>query len=335
VKHSAGNRALGLVALVVVLAAVCVASILLGTRGVGLDTIWKALTDFDPGSTSETVIRQMRVPRTLIGLSAGMALGLAGAVLQATTRNPLADPGILGINGGAATAIVVAIMLLGRQSMSTSIWFGFLGAGLAVLAVYSVASLGRSGATPVKLALSGAAISAGLYAITTAIVMSNLDAFEEMRLWQVGSLAGRYYPVLWQTLPFLVLGSVAALLCGRALNGLALGDDLATALGQHVRRTRLLLFGVVAVLCGAAVAACGPIVFLGLAVPQLVRAVVGTDYRWVLAYTAVLAPAVFLAADIVGRLAAPPGELQVGVVLGILGAPVFVLMVRYKNLAEL
>lgn len=334
-RRSPAGHVLGLLALGLVLAVVCVASILLGTRGVGLDTIWKALTDFDPSSTSETVIREMRVPRTLIGLSAGMALGLAGAVLQAATRNPLADPGILGINGGAATAIVVAIMLLGRQSMSTSIWFGFLGAGLAVLAVYSVASLGRSGATPVKLALSGAAISAGLYAITTAIVMSNTDAFEEMRLWQVGSLAGRYYPVLWQTLPFLVLGSVVALLCGRSLNALSLGDDLATALGQHVRRTRLILFAVVAVLCGAAVAACGPIVFLGLAVPQLVRAVVGTDYRWVLAYTALLAPAVFLAADIVGRLAAQPGELQVGVVLGILGAPVFVLMVRYKNLAEL
>ena len=277
----------------------------------------------------------MRVPRTLIGLFAGMALGLAGAVLQGATRNPLADPGILGINGGAAAAIVVAVMLLGRQSTSTTIWFGFAGAGLAVVAVYSVASIGREGATPVKLALAGAAISAGLYALTTAIVMSNLDAFDEMRFWQVGSLAGRYYPVFWQTLPFLVLGSIVALLSGRALNGLSMGDDMAVALGQDVRRTRLMLFVVVAVLCGAAVAACGPIVFLGLAVPQLVRAVIGPDYRWVLAYTAVLAPAVLLVADIVGRLVVTPGELQVGVVLGIIGAPIFILLVRYKNLAEL
>ncbi|GAA4346480.1 FecCD family ABC transporter permease [Angustibacter luteus] len=329
------RRSLGLLALVGLLAAVCVVSILLGTRGVGLETIWKALTDFDPGSTSETVIREMRVPRTLVGLSAGMALGLAGAILQAATRNPLADPGILGINGGAAAAIVVAIMLLGRQSLTTNVWFGFAGAALAVVAVYSVASLGREGATPVKLALAGAAISAGLYAVTTAIVMSNVDAFEEMRHWQVGSLAGRYYPVLWQTLPFLVLGSVAALLSGRALNGLALGDEVATSLGQNVRRTRLLLFALVAILCGAAVAACGPIVFLGLAVPQLARAVVGTDYRWVLAYSAVMAPIVFLVADVIGRLAVSPGELQVGVVLGALGAPVFVLLVRYRNLATL
>ena len=264
-----------------------------------------------------------------------MALGIAGALLQATTRNPLADPGLLGINGGAAAAIVTAIMVLGQQGSWAYVWFGFLGAGLAVVAVYAVASLGREGATPVKLALAGAAISAGLYALTTAIVMTNLDAFDEMRFWQVGSLAGRYYSVLWQTLPFIVAGVAVALLSGRALNAMSLGDDLATALGQNVRRTRLLLFVVVAVLCGAAVAACGPIVFLGLAVPQLARAMLGTDWRWVLAYTAVLAPIVLLSADILGRILLSPGELQVGVVLGALGAPVFVLMVRYRNLAEL
>lgn len=329
------SRLAGLVALTAVLVLVCVVSITLGTRLMSVDTTWRALTDFDPGSTSQTVIREMRVPRTLLGLFAGAALGLSGAVLQAATRNPLADPGILGINGGAAAAIVLAIVVLGTQSLSTYVWFSFLGAGLAVVLVYSVASLGREGATPVKLALAGAAVSAGLYALTTALVLTDLQALDEMRFWQVGSLAGRYYPVLWQTLPFLVVGILITLASGRALNGLALGDDLAAGLGQNVRRTRIVLFATVAVLCGAAVAACGPIIFLGLAVPQAVRAVVGPDYRWVLAYTAVAAPAVLLVADVIGRLAVQPGELQVGVVLGILGAPVFIGLVRYKNLAAL
>jgi iron complex transport system permease protein len=328
-------RPAGLLATFAALGAVAVVSVLLGSRDVGLDTIWHALITSEPLSTSETVIREMRIPRTLVGITAGAALGLAGTILQASTRNPLADPGILGINGGAAAAIVVVVAITGRQSLSTYIWFGFLGAGLAVLAVYSVAAAGREGATPTKLALAGAAISAGLYALTTAIVTTNLDAFDEMRFWQVGSLAGRYFPVLWQTLPFLLVGCAIALVTGRTLNNLALGEDLAASLGQNVRRTRFLLLALVAVLCGAAVAACGPIVFLGLAVPQLVRAVIGTDYRWVLAYTAIVAPSVMLLADIVGRVVAGDAELQVGVVMGALGAPVFILIVRYRNLAEL
>ena len=321
--------------MVAALAAVAVASVLLGSRDVGLDTIWHALTSAGAASTDETVIREMRIPRTLIGITAGAALGLSGAILQASTRNPLADPGILGINGGAAAAIVLVIAITGRQSLSTYIWFAFLGAGIATVIVYSIAAIGREGATPTKLALAGAAISAGLFALITAVVTTNLDAFNEMRFWQVGSLAGRYYPVLWQTLPFLVIGSVLALLTGRTLNNLALGDDIAASLGQNVRRTRFLLLALVAIMCGAAVAACGPIVFLGLAVPQLVRAVIGTDYRWALAFTAILAPIIMLLADIVGRLVAGESELQVGVVLGALGAPVFILLVRYRNLAEL
>lgn len=326
---------LGLVISFGLLVVVMIASILLGTRGVSVATIWDAFVHYDPKSTGQTVIREMRVPRTLVGLTAGIALGLSGALLQASTRNPLADPGILGINGGAAAAIVTAVAIFGNLPMTVSIWFAFAGAGIAVAAVYGIASFGREGATPVKLALAGTAISAGLYALVSAIIMTNLDALNEIRFWQVGSLAGRYWPVFWQTMPFLVIGSIVALLAGRALNGLALGDDMASALGVDVRRTRIILFATVAVLCGAAVSACGPIVFLGLAVPQAARAIVGPDYRWVLAYTAVLSPLVFLVADIVGRLVITPGELQVGVVLGVFGAPAFILLVRYRNLAEL
>jgi iron complex transport system permease protein len=226
-------------------------------------------------------------------------------------------------------------MVLGAQQLSTYIWLAFLGAAAATAAVYGIASFGREGATPVKLALAGAAVTAGLTAVTTAIVLTQLEALNQLRFWQVGSLSGRYMPIFWQVAPFILAGVVLALALGRALNGLALGEDVAAALGQRVRATRVLMFVTVAVLCGAATAACGPIAFLGLVVPHLARLLCGPDYRWILPYSLVLTPALLLAADIAGRVVVAPGELQVGVLLGVLGAPVFVLLVRYGDLAEL
>lgn len=333
-RHGA-RRVVGLGLLVVALVGVCFVSITLGSRSITLLTIWDAFTSYDPTSASQTVVREMRVPRTLLGLSAGAALGLSGAILQGVTRNPLAEPGIMGINTGAAAFIVFGIMVLGTQQLSTYIWFGFLGAAVATVMVYTIASFGREGATPVKLALAGAAVTAAFYSLTNAIVMTNVEALNELRFWQVGSLAGRYLPVFWQTLPFIVIGVVVALGTGRALNGLALGEDVAVALGQRVRLTRAVMFATVAMLCGAATAACGPIVFIGLVVPHLARMLCGPDYRWILAYSLVLTPMVLLIADIIGRVVVSPSELQVGVVLGVLGAPAFVALVRYRNLVEL
>lgn len=326
---------LGVLLLVGVLAVVAFVSITIGARGIGLQTIWTAFTDYDPTSAEQTVIRELRVPRTLLGLLVGAALGLAGALLQGVTRNPLADPGIMGINLGAAAGIVVTVLVTGGISQSTSVWVGFLGAGIAVVVVYGVASFGREGATPVKLALAGAAVSAALYSITTGVTMTDLQALNELRFWQVGSLSGRYLPVLDQTWPFLVAGLVVALLLGRSLNGLALGDDLAVALGQRVRLTRVVVFVTVALLGGAATAACGPIVFVGLIVPHIARALTGPDYRWVLPYTFLLSPIILLGADVLGRVLVSPSELQVGVVLGALGAPAFIWLVRRKDLAQL
>ena len=333
-RHGA-RRVVGLGLLVVALAGVCFVSITLGSRSITLMTIWDAFTSYDPTSASETVVREMRVPRTLLGLSVGAALGLSGAILQGVTRNPLAEPGIMGINTGASAFIVFAIMVLGTQQLSSYVWFGFLGAAVATVMVYTIASFGREGATPVKLALAGAAVTAAFYSLTNAIVMTNVEALNELRFWQVGSLAGRYLPVFWQTLPFIVVGVVVALGAGRALNGLALGEDVAVALGQRVRLTRAVMFVTVAILCGAATAACGPIVFIGLVVPHLARMLCGPDYRWILAYSLVLTPMVLLIADIIGRVVVSPSELQVGVVLGVLGAPAFVALVRYRNLVEL
>jgi iron complex transport system permease protein len=333
-KSDAG-RVAGLVGLAGVLLVVCFFSITMGSRSITLTTIWDAFAHFDPGSAAETVVRQMRVPRTLIGLIAGAALGVSGAILQGVTRNPLADPGIMGINAGAAAFIVFSIMVLGTQSVSIYIWLGFLGAGAATVLVYGVASFGREGATPVKLALAGAAVTAGLSSITAAIVMTNIEALNALRFWQVGSLAGRYLPVFWQTAPFMLLGLIVAVGAGRALNGLALGEDVAVALGQRVGRTRAVLFVTVAVLCGAATAACGPITFLGLVVPHLARLICGPDYRWILPYAILLTPIVLLTADIAGRVVLSPDELQVGVVLGVLGAPAFIALVRVRDLVKL
>lgn len=334
-RRSRAALTTGLVVLLGVLALVCFFSITMGARGVGLSTIWKAFNDYDPTNAAETVIRELRVPRTLIGIFAGAGLGLCGAILQGVTRNPLADPGILGIASGSATAIVFGIMVLGTQSVSTYVWFAFVGAGVATVTVYGIASFGREGATPVKLALAGAAVGAILSSITSAIVMTNVSALNELRFWQVGALSGRYFPVFWQTLPFLLVGIVLALGAGRALNGLALGEDLAKALGQRVPLTRATMFVIVALLCGAATSACGPIVFVGLIVPHLARMFCGPDYRWILAYSLLLTPIVMLVADIIGRVIVSPGELQVGVVLGVIGAPFFILLVRYRNLTEL
>ncbi len=333
--RTGGRLLVGLVVLALALVAVCLLSLTLGARGIGVLTVWQALTDPGPDTPAQTVIREIRVPRTLLGIVVGAALGLSGTILQGVTRNPLADPGIMGINAGAAAAIVTAVMVFGVSGLSSYIWFAFLGAAAATFAVYAIASFGREGATPVKLALAGAAVTAGLTSVSSTIVMINTEALDELRLWQVGSLAGRYAPVLIQVLPFILVGGFVALLSGRALNGLALGEDVATALGQHVLRTRLLMFLVVAVLCGAATAACGPITFVGLVVPHLARLICGPDYRWILAYAVLLTPIVLLGADIIGRLALGQGELPVGVVLGVLGAPVFVLLVRSRNLVQL
>jgi iron complex transport system permease protein len=325
----------GIVVLLVALAAVAFLSVAYGSRSISLAEVWRALVDMNTSSTNGAVTVEMRVPRTLLGILVGAALGLSGAVLQGVTRNPLADPGIMGINAGAAAFVVLAITVFGLRGISVHIWFAFLGAVVATALVYAVAALGREGATPVKLALAGAAVTAGLTSLTSGIVMTDVDALDALRFWQVGSLAGRYAPILIGVAPFLLLGIVVALLCGRSLNGLALGDDTARALGLNVPRTRLVMFAVVAVLCGAATAACGPIVFVGLVVPHVARLVCGPDYRWILAYSALLSPILLLLADVLGRVLGSPGELQVGVVLGVLGAPCFVALVRYGRMAEL
>ncbi|MFB0630234.1 FecCD family ABC transporter permease [Streptomyces sp. AB3(2024)] len=327
-----GARAAGLLAALVVLALVVVASIAVGARAMPLEQVWHGLFHFT-GTTEDVVVRDLRIPRTLLGVMVGLALGLSGAVMQALTRNPLAEPGILGVNAGAAAAVVSAISFLGADSLDEFVWWAFLGAALVSVLVYVLG--GSRSATPVRLALAGTAASAALVGYINSVQLMDSKALDKLRFWTVGSLASATMDTVTQVAPFLLAGAVLALALGRPLNAMALGDDTARALGAHLTRTRVAAMVAITLLCGAATAACGPIVFVGLMIPHLVRLVTGPDMRWVLAYSAVLSPVLLLGADVVGRVVTRPGELQVGIVTALIGGPVFIYLVRRKRMAQL
>ena len=340
--ETAGNRAqkaarltLGLLLLGIALAVIAMLSLATGARAIPLENVWTALVAFDPNATEHRIIWDLRMPRTVVGLMVGAALGLAGAVLQGATRNPLADPSILGIHAGASLAVVLGVALLGMTQLSTYAWMAFAGAGAAMLVVYSVASLGREGATPVKLALAGAAITAVLHAIINAILLTSPRTLDEVRFWQVGSLSGRSMDIAFQVAPFIAVGMILALATARLLDGLSMGDDVARALGQRIGLSRGMAGLAAVILAGASTAAAGPIAFVGLTVPHVARAITGPGYRWILPYSMLLAPILLLGADVLGRVIAPPGEVQVGIVTAFLGAPFFIALVRRRKLASL
>ncbi|TYD00355.1 iron chelate uptake ABC transporter family permease subunit [Arthrobacter echini] len=333
-RPSSARRAGALVLLVALLLLVGCASLTIGARSISPGTMLDAVTAFDASNGDHAVVVS-RVPRTVIGLLVGAALAAAGAALQGIARNPLADPGILGINAGAALAVVIGIHVVGLSSASGYIWFACAGAGAAALVVYAVASLGREGATPVKLALAGAGLAAGLASLTNAVLVSSQETLDVFRFWQVGTLSGRGWDVIGAVAPFLVLGLALTLSTGRVLNSLALGDDIARGLGQRVGPARALTAVGIVALCGASTAAAGPIGFVGLVIPHLVRLLVGADYRWILPFSALLGPILLLGADIVGRVVLPPGEVQVGIMTAIVGAPFFIWLVRRRGTVQL
>jgi iron complex transport system permease protein len=329
------RRLVGLLLLLVVLAAACLASIAVGTRSIGLGEVWRALLDSDLSSEEAVVVRQLRVPRTVLGLLVGLALGVSGALMQGHTRNPLGDPGLLGVTAGASLAVVASIALLGITTPSGYVWFAFVGALAGTVLVYAIGSAGRGGATPVTLALAGAALSALLYGLVRAVLVSDQQTLDSFRFWVVGSLAGRGGDVAWQVGPFVVLGLVLALVNSPALNLLGLGEDVARGLGQRIWLARLTGLAAVTLLCGAATAACGPIAFVGLVVPHAVRALTGPDHRWLIPCSGLAGAALLLVADVVGRVVARAGELQVGIVLALIGAPFFIALVRRRKTAAL
>ncbi|MCS0635966.1 iron ABC transporter permease [Streptomyces sp. LP05-1] len=329
---SAARRSTRLVATSAVLLALLVAVVLslgVGARVVAPGAVLEAL--LHGGDTPDAeVVRELRVPRTLLGLLVGAALAVAGTALQGITRNPIADPGVLGIAQGAAVGVVLAIAFAGAHTLSGYVWFGFGGAALASVAVYAVASGGRGGATPAKLALGGAAINALLVSVTTAVLTTRGSALEEFRFWQVGSVAGRGGAVVAQVWPFLLAGGVLVVAVARGLDALALGEDVAKGLGRRVALVRVVGGLGATVLTGAAVAAAGPIAFVGLAVPHIARAVTGADHRRLLPMATLLGPVVVLLSDVAGRLVFPPSEVPAGVMTALLGVPFLIVLVRRK-----
>jgi iron complex transport system permease protein len=309
-------------------------SLLVGTQPITPADVVTALTA-PAGHPADAVVLHLRLPRTAAGLLAGAGLGLAGAVAQGLTRNPLAGPEVLGVNGGAAFAAVVGISLVGVGPLGGYVWFCFAGAAIALAAVLAIATAGRGGATPVKIAMAGAAVSALLFSLTSAIVLRNHDLFERFRFWLVGSLTRADLPTVLQSVPFLAAGMVLALALARPLDAAALGDDTARGIGARPALLRGLAVAAIVVLAGTATAIAGPVGFVGLVVPHAARTLTGPAHVRVLPLSALLGALVLLLADVAGRVVLRPEEVQVGVTAAMLGAPVFLHLVRRRRVAQL
>ena len=332
-RRPAGVRLAWMGGTAVVLALLCVASVAFGVREVTLDEIIAALGGSTNGISEAAVVA--RIPRTVLAMLVGAALAMSGTTMQAVTRNPLADPGILGVSAGASLAVVMGIAFFGLNAPYSLMGVAIAGAAGAAVFVYAVGSLGRGGATPLKLALAGAAISAAFTSLVSAVLLPRVDVMESFRFWQIGGVGGATWDRIGAVAPVLAIGALVCLATTRGMNSLALGDDLATGLGENVGRTRLVSSAGAIVLCGAATAVAGPIGFVGLVVPHLCRLLVGTDHRWLLPFTAVAGAALLVAADVVGRVIAPGSEIEVGIITAFIGAPVFIWIVRRQRVREL
>lgn len=334
-RRRTGVLAVGLLVAAVVLVLAAVASLAVGARAIDPSTVVRALVSYDDADPLHLMVRELRVPRTVLAVVVGAALAVCGALIQAFTRNPLADPGILGVNAGASLAVTFAVGVLGLTTPGTYVPFALLGALTLTVLVYVLGSFGLSGATPMKLTLAGVALGATCTGFTTALVLHDRSTLQVMRFWSVGSVGGHTLDQLAWALPLVAAGLVLALTSARSLNALALGDDLAQSLGTRVATTRVVVIVAVTLLAGTSVAAAGPIGFVGIMIPHAVRWFTGPDQRWVLAFSMLVGPTFLLLADILGRVVLPTGELRVGIVTGLLGAPVLVALVRRKKVSGL
>lgn len=333
VRRPARRRLLWLLAVVAVLAALVAASIAIGSREVSWEEITSALSGSTEGLGAAAVNK--RISRTVLALLVGASLGLAGGVMQGVTRNPLADPGILGVNMGASLAVVTGIAWFGLWTYTGFIWTAIGGAAIAAVFVYVVGSLGRGGATPLKLALAGAATSATAASFISAVVLPRGDIAGGVRSWQIGGVGGASFDAIIQVAPFLAVGIVICLISARSLNSLALGDDVAAGLGERVFVARAFASLGAVLLCGAATAVAGPIAFVGLIVPHVCRLLVGIDHRWLLPFSALTGAALVTASDVLGRVVARPDEIDVGIITALVGAPFLIAIVRRQKAREL
>ena len=297
-------------------------------------TAWNAIFDYDSTDQGQIVVRELRWPRTVLGLAAGSCLAVAGALTQGITRNPLGAPGILGVNAGAAFAIVTAIYAADIVTPEGYVWFAFFGAAGASILVYLIAQFGSGGATPVKLALAGVVVTALLGGWTTSLLILDLETLDQARFWLAGSIASRGTDEITVLFPVIIIGLIIGVALGRQINILSLGEDIAVSLGQRIGLVRIGAGIVIILLCGSAVAIAGPVAFVGLAIPHMVRSLVGPDYRWILTYCLFLGPCLLLGADVIGRLIVRPDELQVGIVTAAVGAPFLIYLVRFTKLSD-
>ncbi|KAA1379876.1 FecCD family ABC transporter permease [Aeromicrobium fastidiosum] len=311
---------------VCLLAGLSVLSMMVGSGDIPVSQVWQSLTH-GGSSTSDLLVVDFRLPRTLLALLVGAGLGAAGAIMQALTRNPLADPGILGVNAGAFVAVAVGAAVLGSTSSTTLVWLAMGGALVATSVVFLVGSTGPDGGSSTKLVLAGVALGAVFTAISFAVTLSSSEVFDRVRYWQAGSLQNRQMDVVGSVLGFIVVGLVIALAIAPALNTLALGEEVASALGTHPGLTRTAGVAALTLLCGAATAAAGPISFLGLMVPHLVRAIVGPDQRLIVPLSMLAAPILLLTADMAARVLTS-SELPLGIVMAAMGAPVLIAVTR-------
>lgn len=328
------TRGAGLLVVGLLLAGAAVLSLAVGNYPLSVSDVFAALTGSAHGDI-ERIVMHVRVPRTLTGLLAGAGFGIAGAVMQGLTRNPLAGPGILGINAGASLAVVFTMAAFPVAILGNYLWSAFAGAAASAVFVYTLGSLGRGGGTPVKLALAGSAFTAMVGSVTTAVNLLDSTTRNDYRFWAVGSLTRADTSDLLLVAPFLALGLLLACVVSRNLNMFALGQDMARSLGTRLLLTRTVAAFAVVLLAGAATAVAGPIAFVGLVVPHVARALIGPDYRWIMPWSVLLAPIVLLLADVLGRLLVEPEQLRVGIVTGLAGAPFFLYLVRNRKVAQL
>nr|WP_198667554.1 iron chelate uptake ABC transporter family permease subunit [Glycomyces dulcitolivorans] len=323
----------GLVVALAALLVLLVLSVMIGSTTIPPATVWDALFH-SSADIDQFAIRDYRLPRTVVGLVVGVALGVSGALIQALTRNPLADPGILGVNAGASFAVTVAVGLLGVRDVQDHMWFAFAGALAVTVMVLALGSTGR-GHSPVAMVLVGVCVGAVLGGAREALQLTDPDAFDAMRSWNAGSISGRPLDAVWPLLPFFAAALVLAFAVSGPLNAMALGDEMAVAQGARVARTRILAIAAVTVLAGGATAIAGPVGFVGLMVPHVARWITGPHQRWILAYSMLLAPSLLLASDLLGRILIAPGELPVGIVTAFVGAPVLIALARRSKASGL
>jgi len=324
---------LGLAAAVGSLIAAVVLSIVVGSNQLGPDELWHALTAYS-GTTADQVVVDLRLPRTVAALVVGAGLGVSGAVIQALTRNPLGDPGILGVDAGAGLFVAIGVML-GAATAVQYLPFAFVGAFVVTVLVYLIGSAGRGAPDPIRLTLAGVALAAVLTGITSAMTLLDPVTFNRLRAWNAGSFVERGFDVILPALPFTVVGVLLALLCARPLTTMGLGDDLASSLGTNIVRTRIVSVVAITLLAGSATAIAGPVAFVGLMVPHIARWIVGPDQRWIIPYCVVIAPVVLLMSDVIGRVILWPSEVPVGVVTAFVGAPVLIHLVRRAKASSL